>query len=467
MPSTRTTQTALHSKTTAINLSLQERWAQQLATVPGRLKFARSATIVATVLFIGLSYLTYSDLRNAVQTVGRDTVPSIVAAEKIRATLADANSNAVNFFLAGEPDDGPSWTAYRREMDEVQNNLLVASQNITYGEEERAPILDMMTQLTSYERLIGQARGHRQGDFHADLDAAEQIMRNKILTAAFALDKANFDHLTTTYNAHRSGFGGRSVPMIASGVLLFGLLLSTQFFLAQRTRRTLNPGLAAATIALIACSIYAATVLPRAEASLKSAKEDAFDSIHALWQARATAFDANADESFYLLDHGKSDKQAIWTKNFNDKATLLAEGDSEQLAQNTAAGARFKGYIGDELANITYPGEKEIATQMVQTWGAYLGIDRHIRELENTGKYKEALELNIGVKPDESNWAFGKFDEALGKTLDLNQHEFDLTIAHAFHLLAQFVYLLVLALVVIVVATVAGLKARLDEYRFQ
>jgi hypothetical protein len=460
-------QTVANNKPAVVSLPLQQRWAQQLATVPGRLKFARAATIAAAVLFVGLSYLAYADLRNAVQTVGRDTVPSIVAAEKIRATLADANANVVNFFLTGEADDGPSWTAYRREMDEVQNNLLVAAQNITYGDEERAPILDMTTQLASYERLIGQARGHRQGDFHVDLDAAELTMRNKILSAAVALDKANFDHLTATYSAHRSGFGGRSVPMIASGILLFGLLLSTQFFLAQRTRRTINPGLAAATIALATCALYAATVMPRAEANLKSAKEDAFDSIHALWQARATAFDANADESFYLLDHGNSGKQAEWTKNFVGKASLLAEGNPDQMLKAASAGTRFKGYIGDELANITFDGEKEAALEMTQTWGAYIAIDQRIRELESTGKYKEALALDIGVKPGESNWAFGKFDEALGKTLDLNQHEFDLSIDHAFQLLAQFVYLLALALLVIVVATVFGLKARIDEYRFQ
>lgn len=439
----------------------------QLATVPGRLKFARSATIFFAVVFAGLAYLAYADLRNAIQTVGRDTVPSIVAAEKIRATLADANSNAVNFFLSGEADDGPSWSAYRREMDEVQNNLVVASQNITYGDEERQPILNMMTNLAAYERLIGQARGHRQGDFHPDLEAAEQIMRENILKAAIALDKANFEHLDATYKAHRSGFGGRAVPAIVSGVVLFILLFSTQLFLAQRTRRTINPGLAVATIALAACALYAASIFPRAEANLVSAKEDAFDSIHALWKARATAYDANTDESFYLLDHGNGDKQSAWTGKFNEKAALLAVGGPDRILKSVTAGTQFKGYLGDELANITYPGEKEAATEMVQAWVSYLDIDQQIRRLEEQGKYKDALALDIGTQAGQSNWAFGKFDDALVKTLDINQRQFDGTIAYAFHLLSQFVYVLAFAAVIIIAATIVGLKARLDEYRFQ
>ena len=35
---------------------------------------------------------------------------------------------------------------------------------------------------------------------------------------------------------------------------------------------------------------------------LKVAKEDAFDSVRALWLARAVAYDANSDGSRWLLD---------------------------------------------------------------------------------------------------------------------------------------------------------------------
>jgi len=460
------TQPAVAKPVTQPNLSLQEKWSQQLKTVPGRLKFSRAAAIAAALLFAVLAYVSYIDLREAVQTIGRDTVPSIIAAEKVRATLADANANAVNFFLANEADDGPSWSAYRREMDEVQDNLIVAAQNITYGDEERQPIRTMMMQLAAYERLIGQARAHRQGDFHSDLDAAEQLMRDKILTAASALDKANFDHLTATYTAHRASFSGKVAPAIAGGVLLFVLLFSTQLFLAQRTRRTLNPGLVIATAVLIVCALYAVSIFPKVENSLVTAKEDAFDSIHALWRARATAFDANADESFYLLDHGNDGKQAVWTKKFYDKTTLLSAGDPDRMLVYAQQGKRFNGYLGDELANITFPGEKEAAMQTMRAWACYLDIDQQIRHLEASGKYKEALALNVGTQPGDSNWAFAQFDDALGKTLDVNQHAFDNEIAHAFDLLSHFVYALIATVVVIIAAIVIGIKPRLDEYRF-
>jgi hypothetical protein len=462
-----TMQTTVVRPAVRANLSLQEKWSRQLATVPGRLKFSRTATIAAALLFAALAYFSYTDLRNAIQTIGHDTVPSIIAAEKVRATLADANANAVNFFLANETDDGPSWIAYRREMDDVQDNLIIAAQNITFGEEERQPIREMMTQLAVYERLIGQARAHRQNDFHPDLEAAEQVMRDKILNAAFALDKANFDHLSATYAAHRSSFGGKVAPAIAGGVLLFALLFSTQLFLAQRTRRTLNPGLVVATAALIVCALYAVSIFPKVENSLVTAKEDAFDSMHALWRARATAFDANADESFYLLDHGKDDQQAVWTKRFNEKTALLSAGDPDKAWRYAQRGTRFNGYLGDELANITFPGEKDAAMQAMKAWVAYMDIDQQIRRLDASGQYKEALALDIGTQPGDSNWAFAQFDDALMKTLEINQQAFDNEIAHAFNLLSHFVYALIAAVVIIIAAIVIGIKPRLDEYRFQ
>jgi hypothetical protein len=48
--------------------------------------------------------------------------------------------------------------------------------------------------------------------------------------------------------------------------------------------------------------ITAATRLSAETAHLKVAKQDAFDSILALTQARAVSYDANADESRYLVD---------------------------------------------------------------------------------------------------------------------------------------------------------------------
>ena len=81
----------------------------------------------------------------------------------------------------------------------------------------------------------------------------------------------------------------------------------------------------------------------------------------------------------------------------------------------------FQGYLAAELRNITFPGEREAAVEMLKTFARYIALDGEIRRLENQGDHAAAVTLCIGYAPGQSNWAFARFDEALGKTLDINQ----------------------------------------------
>jgi len=127
---------------------------------------------------------------------------------------------------------------------------------------------------------------------------------------------------------------------------------------------------------------------------------------------------------------------------------------------------KFGGFLGEELANITFKGEHESAISALENWAEYIKIDGNIRNLENQGKHNEAIALHIGNNPGESNWQFAKFDKALGETLDINQKQFDSNIKSAFDTLNPFPVILVIALILIVSLSVFGIKERLDEYRF-
>lgn len=447
-------------------IRLKDRLRSYLSTTPGQLMGALATCILATLIAAVCAYYAYSDVRHAVQTVGRDTVPSIVAAEHINATLADANANVVNALLTKEAETGPSWKTYRDEMRQVQDQLITATQNITYGDAERKPIFTMMTRIGEYEYTVGKARAKLSSDSTADFLAANRNMRDVILPAGAALDQANFSHLDETYIAHRAHAWVQKSLFYLFMAIMAGVLVATQLFLFRRTHRLVNPGILAATVLLIAFALYAAGTLGTVEDTLVSAKQDAFDSIHALWKARATAFDANADESLYLLYHGDKENQAKATSDFKAKAALLSDVAPEEALVLNSAGKRFGGFLGAELANITFEGEKEAATQALKEWAGYTRIDGDIRLLEQQGEHQKAIELNIGTKQGQSNWQFDRFNKALGETLDINQKEFDQKIASAFSRLNVFPYVLVVWLVAVIAASIVGMKPRLDEYRF-
>jgi hypothetical protein len=445
---------------------LADKLVARLRTTPGQLELALVSLLAGTALFWMLAASVFSDLHLAVQTVGRDTVPSIVAAEKMNVALADINTTFANAILAKDDDSKPSWRTIAEDSDAVARALITASENVTYGKEEEEPISAIQSNLPSYFRQLGQARSKLPGDPLPDLRAASELMQKTIIAAGFALDEANFGHLTATYDRHRGQQGSELTLLILALGALGALLIAIQFGLACRMRRLINVPLLGASLLLMLVGAYFVYVLVDSNALLRAAKQDSFDSIHALWRARAVAYDANAEESLYLLERGPL--QNRHEQAFVDQAARLLSGPSPRDAVTKAINGQFaelKGLIGAELNNITYPGEREAATEMLRTFVDYLDVDRKIRDLERGGRHAEAFALCVGTAPGQSDWAFQRFDKALLKVTDINQQHFDSQIARAFGNIAWVQSILALATVAIAALAFLALLPRIREYR--
>lgn len=442
------------------------RTSSYLRTTPGRMASGLVAGIIGALLIAFNGLGAYHDVRDAVQTLGRDTVPSIVAAEKIRFVLADAHASAMNAVLLHEVEGGPSGQAFRNNMNLAHTELLTAAKNITYGDEEQRPIAAIMTALGAYERLLGQAQAKGGEAALADLGAANLLMQKTILPATVALDQANFDHLTTTFQRHRAGFALALAPFIACSLLTLAALLAAQWYVKRRTRRTFNAGLLAATVMLGLTLLYCTSALNGVEKKLVSAKGDAFDSIHALSKARALAYEANADESLLLIYRGHPQAQAQATADYALRTRQIMAIAPAQVASAIVSKAPFSGLLGAELSNITYPGEEAAALRTLKAWGNYMEIDQQIRTLEGAGHFAEAQALTLGKQTGQSDWAFEAFDKALGDTIAINQDAFEHQIAQAFADLTRIPYILLAAVLASIAASIAGMKPRLDEYRF-
>jgi hypothetical protein len=293
-------------------------------------------------------------------------------------------------------------------------------------------------------------------------------MSRSILPAADALDKANREAMDRGYSGVRAASLGAALAVLVAGAALLAALVMTQVFLYRRMRRLLNPALVAASLLVVVFLAWTLGAFLTQRAALKTAKEDAFESIHLLSRARAEAYDANGDESRWLLDRASA---AEYEKDFALKAaallTLPAGMSRQQLLQavkQKQVPAGFKGYLADELRNITFAGEREAAVATVEAFVRYLDIDDEIRRLAKAGKHEAALALCLGEKPGESNWAFARFDEALGKTIAINQEVFAATVKNSQAGLAPFDLGAPLAALSVAVLALAGLWPRLREY---
>src|SRR5262249_11072 len=289
--------------------------------------------------------------------------------------LANINTTLANAVLARDDDSKPSWRTIKEESDAVSRALITASENVTYGNEEEAPIFTIQSNLPVYFRLIGQARGRMQSDRVPDAHAASDLMQSTMMPAGLALDEANFRHLTAAYDEHRANRTVALILMLLAIGALSAFLIVVQLNLARRTRRLVNPPLLGATTLLALFGVYLIVVFTSTGEQLRAAKQDSFDSVHALWKARPAAYDANAQESLYLVERG-----ALQIRNeeaFFSKAAQLLSGPSPAEAVAQAAKGQFKdikGFIGVELNNITYPGEREAALELLRTFVDYIEI---------------------------------------------------------------------------------------------
>ena len=118
--------------------------------------------------------------------------------------------------------------------------------------------------------------------------------------------------------------------------------------------------------------------------------------------------------------------------------STLAEVVSDVQAAAVPSG--FTGYLADELRNVTFPGERDAATD---TFRAYAEV-----------------EANGGTDPA----TFARFDDALARTLTINQSAFDASVGQGLSATDGLQTWSAVAVTIIAVAAFVGLRPRLKEY---
>jgi hypothetical protein len=261
--------------------------------------------------------------------------------------------------------------------------------------------------------------------------------------------------------------------VIVCGLALLGALVVTQLFLARRTRRLLNLPLVGATLLTLILVLQMAGTLAAANEHLRGAKQDAYDSVYPLTSARAVSYDANADESLWLLAQDDPRYETSFmakAKQLSDP--LVTDALVQQSPQNIDRHqpVPFNGYLANELNNITFVGEREAALGATTWWARYLAIDTQIRGLERSGDHAGAVALDIGTAEGQSNWAFNNYDQQMTRLVAINQTEFDKSIQQIFDDLggtSSFGADLLLPVLALLIAVLAwfGLQPRIAEYR--
>jgi hypothetical protein len=423
-----------------------------------------AASILAAIIVSLVVFATYASIHDTVTVAGKDAAPSIVAADHLQALAASADASALNAVVTHSAPDQYAWSQYRKDIRAAFEELTTASQYTTYGFQQIGPIQTMESTLSEFDNVTGQLQVQTAANLASNPIAGHTILVHIILPAQGALVHTDNTHLIQQYVAHRAAIGRQMTLVWVAFLLLLAVLVGTQVYLYRHTHRIINLGYATATVITLGCMIYMLGAFNVSESQLAMAKQQSFDSINALWSVRATAFLMNADESLYVLDAHDPQSLAAVEADFTYYQQKIINIDPQQALDDVKNGVHFGGVLGDRLSHTAYQGESAAVRAAIQTFANYVAIDMQVRQLLAAGNVQQAQALVLGFNPGQAALAFTQFDSAMWNAIDINQFQFDQQIGTADGSLGPVPYVLGIALIALIVATIVGMKPRLDEY---
>ena len=350
-------------------------------STPARIRSGAAAAVALACCLAAVIAVASGALGGQFQSIGNRDAPAVNSTTGLYFSLNDMDAQVANVLLVGgdaslaadRAQDLAVYGSDRATADADLTQALATEAGNATAQRELRSVLDGVGQYEALaadalltDQQAGSSVGRAPAASLAYYQQATDLMRTAILPSVSSLTSVSASRLDASYTSGTSTAWTATGVVIAAGVALIAILVALQLYLSARFRRLVNPALAAATMVAVALVITTATRLSAEAGHLKVAKQDAFDSILALTQARAASYDANADESRYLVDPARA---AQYQQAFLATSQQLADvgnvgifGYDAALAtdirgyDSDSGDVRFGGYLGAEFRNITFPG---------------------------------------------------------------------------------------------------------------
>ena len=427
-------------------------------TTPRRLRLYLAASWIAAAALFAVSLRALNDARATVRVMREDTAPSIIKAQELGAQLADLDAQLAASLLGNVADRDVANELFELRRSATTRCLVDAANNITLGDADRIPVVVMNEELGRYLELAARAQwlyasGDRDGAL-GPMRIATDAMHDRILPQAGTLDRVKREQMDRRYDAAQRASRGYESGALAGGGLMVAVLLVTLVFVRRRMRRRLTPGLVVALALSVAFTWTLVTRFRVAREDLRVARDDAFNSIHLLWRARALAYDARGEQARWLLDRPRA---GTYETGFTLKI-------AELLSDTKVPPRDASGLLVDELHNVTFMGEADAAIAAVHAFVDFVHLDDALRLTERQGRHVDAVDLAVGAQPNQVRAVFDRFDAAIERTTAINKDAFDAVLVLADAGLRRAEWLDPLFALGIALAAWLGIRPRLREY---
>jgi hypothetical protein len=459
-------------------------------SVPTRLRTLTAAAVVLALALLGFLAAAVRDARAGLDLIGHHSGPVVVSTSNLYFALSDMDAQVANVLLVGDRADlgvarNGAINMFHQRRSEVDGYL---QQTAAYAGRDPAAGRDLrqvLDALSRYHGLAAQAilvqSQHPAEPGRPAAQAVElyrqatDLMHRDLLRAALRLTDDEAAQVEHEYAHAKSSVESWITLVVLFGILLLGVLAALQISLARHHHRVVNPAIAVATLATLVLVFTGFAAVDGANTQLGIAKHDAFDYALALHRARAVSYDANADESRYLLDPARADR---YEAEFHAKSQRIVQTPAGSVAGYDAALAAlvarynadhvtvaFDGYLGQALRHVTFAGEREVGERILARYQAYQAADRRMRELVRVGDLVGAIRFCMSSGPGDSNGLFFGYDQALSELIALNERAFKDAVTAGENILAGWAWIPPITMILVAALVVIGAAPRLAEYR--
>jgi hypothetical protein len=413
-------------------------------TSPGRLQLILAGLLALGLLTGLVAGLTAHSAATGTDDLGGRAQPLLVEAETIYSALADADTTAAQAFLAGGLEPTELTRRYEADLDRATTALTSAARRTPDGSDAGDAVRTLSSGVSRYAGLVASARANNRQGLPVGasyLSAASQLNRETLQPQAQALFRTAQSEVDDGYSSARS-----TVWVVLLVLLLIGLLVAlvaAQRYLSRTTRRTFNIPLLAATAVTVVLALAAGGVLLSQRAHLRAADADGSTPVALLAEARILALRERGDEALTLAARGSG---GAYEDDFRAVSARLG-GANGLLA---AAG---KAVDGDARAAVRSATTRH---------AGYVAAHTQVRKLDDGGDYDGAVELAIGK---QTSATFTGLTDDIGRALESRKAAFTDEIGRAGRGLGLLTVLGPLLALVICGLALAGIRARLEEYR--
>lgn len=417
------------------------------------------ATFLLALLAIGQAIRAYSVTFERFRSIAEDSTAKVDAAEAALQYVADMDTRAA-IFVATAPDNPIHWQsqdAIHTSFQMFREEMYIVRARLDHPDQADDP------ETTDYNKVeyfsfdqfwqhLGNLLTAQQNGNNAtalsEYIIADNYLQNQINRYLLDLEALNFQTMEETQRGAATAINGQIALLALVVIILAVALTALSFWLRNRVRRVLTPGIDLAMALGWLLALLMIIDLIRTPGLLQQMVDNSYYSVSASARILAIASEANSAQSGSVIDPTHA---TFWQQAFDADANSIAlrlcgqpgclatsftNGNTDSTASITSEVATTASQISADnstaiggikplVAKVSNPREPVLLEQARQAFNDYVAINANIRTLIKANNLDDASRIATGNNTGQSGQAFAQFINAMASERDLNRSLFN------------------------------------------